>query len=92
MNLRDAVSALLKGGGEMGRRHMKIGVLNKGDKVLNVTSDFVAVRRKNGEVDILPLIKDEAGWRVETENIVTIGFGENVVFMESGQGFQIVNF
>ncbi len=76
----------------MGRRYMKMGVLNKGDKVLNVTSDFVAVRRKNGEVDILPLIKDEAGWRVETENIVTIGFGENVVFMESGQGFQIVNF
>ena len=34
---------------------MKIGVLKKGDQVLNVTPEFIAVQRKNGEVDIIPL-------------------------------------
>ena len=58
---------------------MKIGILKKGDKVINVTDDFIAVQRKNGEVDIIPLIKDETGLRVDTEGIVTIGYGENTV-------------
>lgn len=58
---------------------MKIGILKKGDKVLNVTSEFIAVQRKNGEVDIIPMIKDEMGLRVDIEGIVTIGYGENIV-------------
>ncbi len=58
---------------------MKIGILKKGDKVINVTDDFIAVQRKNGEVDIIPMIKDETGLRVDTEGIVTIGYGENTV-------------
>ena len=37
---------------------MFVGVLKKGDRVLNVTPEFVAVERKNGEVDVLPLIKE----------------------------------
>lgn len=40
---------------------MKINILNKGDRVLNVTADFIAVERKNGEVDIVPIVKDESG-------------------------------
>ena len=40
---------------------MKINVLKKGDRVISVTSEFVAVQRKNGEVDIVPLIRDETG-------------------------------
>lgn len=58
---------------------MKINVLKKGDKVISVTSEFVAVQRKNGEVDIVPLIRDETGLRVAIENIVTIGYGNNTV-------------
>jgi len=58
---------------------MKIGVLKKGDQVLNVTAEFIAVQRKNGEVDIIPMIKDEMGLRVDIENIVTIGYGNNTV-------------
>jgi len=58
---------------------MKIGVLKKGDQVLNVTSEFIAVQRKNGEVDIIPLVKDEMGLRVDIERIVTIGYGNNTV-------------
>lgn len=58
---------------------MKIGVLRKGDQVLSVTLEFIAVQRKNGEVDIIPLTKDDMGLRVDTENIVTIGYGNNTV-------------
>ena len=58
---------------------MKIGVLKKGDQVINVTSEFIAVQRKNGEVDIIPLVKDEMGLRVDIERIVTIGYGNNTV-------------
>ena len=58
---------------------MKIGILKKGDQVLNVTSEFIAVQRKNGEVDIIPLVKDEMGLRVDIERIVTIGYGNNTV-------------
>ena len=58
---------------------MVIGVLKKGDRVISVTSEVVAIERKNGEVDIIPIIKDETGLRVDTEGIVTIGYGNNTV-------------
>lgn len=58
---------------------MKINVLKKGDRVISVTSEFVAVQRKNGEVDIVPLIRDGTTLRVAIENIVTIGYGNNTV-------------
>ena len=58
---------------------MTIGILKKGDSVLNVTAEFIVVQRKNGEVDIVPLLKDETGLRVDVENIVTIGYGNNTV-------------
>ena len=62
-----------------GIQMMKIGVLKKGDQVLSVTAEFIAVQRKNGEVDIIPMLKDEMGLRVDIENIVTIGYGSNIV-------------
>lgn len=71
---------------------MKINVMRKGDKVLNVTSELVAVQRKNGEVDIFPLISDESGVRIDTENIVTIGYGNNSVETEVIDGVVITNF
>ncbi len=58
---------------------MKIGILRKGDHVLTLTSDYIAVERKNGEVDIIPLIRDEMGLRIDYEKIVTIGYGNNVI-------------
>lgn len=58
---------------------MKIGILKKGDKVLAVTSEFIAVQRKNGEVDVMPMVKDEMGLRVDIDGIITIGYGENIV-------------
>lgn len=63
---------------------MTIGILKKGDHVISVTSEFIAVERKNGEVDIIPLSKDGENLRVDTENIVTIGFGDNIVQTQAG--------
>lgn len=63
---------------------MFIGVMKKGDRVISVTSELIAVERKNGEVDIIPLTKDETGLRVDIERIVTIGFGNNVVKTSTG--------
>ena len=71
---------------------MKIGILHKGDKVAAVTEKRVVVQRKNGEADILPIITDETGLRVDTENIITIGYGDNVVEAETEDGVTIVNF
>ncbi|MGN0495365.1 MAG: hypothetical protein ACI4GW_04000 [Lachnospiraceae bacterium] len=71
---------------------MKIKVMSKGDKVLNVTSELVAIQRKNGEVDIIPLISDDSGVRIDTENIVTIGYGNNAVETEIIDGVVITNF
>ena len=63
---------------------MTIGILKKGDRVLNVTSDFIAVERKGGEVDIIPILKDGETLRVDPENIVTIGYGGNIVQTKAG--------
>lgn len=63
---------------------MKIGILKKGDHVINVTSDFIAVERKNGEVDIVPIFKEEETLRVDAANIVTIGYGDNIVQTKFG--------
>lgn len=71
---------------------MKINVMSKGDKVLNVTSELVAIQRKNGEVDIITIISDESGVRIDTENIVTIGYGNNSVESEVIDGVVITNF
>lgn len=58
---------------------MVIGVMKCGDRVLGVTEGFITIERKNGEVDIIPMIKDDMGLRVDTENIITIGYGNNTV-------------
>lgn len=71
---------------------MKINVMNKGDKVLNVTSEIIAIQRRNGEVDIIPLTRDELGVRIDIERIVTIGYGNNAVETEVIDGMVITNF
>lgn len=63
---------------------MFIGVLKKGDHVISVTTDFIGVERKNGEVDLIPLSKDDGTLRVDSENIVTIGYGDNIVQATDG--------
>ena len=71
---------------------MKVNVLHEGDRVLNVTNEFVAVERVSGEVDILPLIKEEGGMRIDTQHILTIGYGNNTIQIEAENGLTIINF
>lgn len=71
---------------------MKIKILHKGDKVINVTKEFVAVQRKNGEVDLVCLNCDETGIRIDTEKSITIGYGNNTVEFTSENGVNITNF
>ena len=71
---------------------MKINVMKSGDKVLNVTSEFVAIERVSGEVDILPLIRQESGVWVDTKIVLTIGYGENTVETVTDNGITITNF
>ncbi len=64
---------------------MVIGLMKKGDSVLNVTSEFVAIKRKNGEVDIIPLSKRGNHLSIEEDDIVTISYGDNTVsYTENG--------
>lgn len=63
---------------------MLIGILKKGDRVISVTSELIAVERKNKEVDIIPLSKEDGALRIDTENIVTIGYGDNIVQATDG--------
>lgn len=63
---------------------MTIGILKKGDHVINVTSEFIAVERRGGEVDIIPIFKDGETFRVDLENIITIGYGDNIVQTKAG--------
>lgn len=71
---------------------MVLGLMKKGDEVLNVTNDFVVIRRKKGEVDIIPIVKEGNSMRVDCENIIIIGYGENTVTYETDNGIQLTNF
>ena len=58
---------------------MLIGIMKKGDRVVSATTEIIAVEGKNKEVDIIPLTKEDSVLRIDTENIVTIGYGDNIV-------------
>ena len=71
---------------------MRINVMNKGDRVLSVTNRLIAIQRKNGEVDIISFLSDQEGMWIDTENIVTVGYGNNTVESETVDGVVITNF
>ena len=58
---------------------VKIKVLSKGDSVISVTEKTIVIQRKNGEVDVIPIISDGGALRIDTENIVTISYGNNSI-------------
>lgn len=58
---------------------MKINIMQKGDKVLNVTDNIIVIQRKNGEVDIFPLAEIIENLRVDATKVITIGYGNNIV-------------
>ena len=71
---------------------MRFNILQNGDKVVNVTNDFVAVERASGEVDIVPFVKEDNRVWVDTQHILTIGFGENTVQVQTENGITITTF
>lgn len=71
---------------------MKINVLRNNDRVINVTENFVAIERSNGEVDILPFVKENGNMWIDAENILTIGFGDNSIEVKTDNGVTITNF
>lgn len=71
---------------------MRFNILQDGDKVINVTNDFVAVERSSGEVDIIPFVKEDTRVWVDTQHILTIGFGENTVQVQTENGITITTF
>lgn len=71
---------------------MQINILKKGDQVISVTERFIAVRRKNGETDILPMGFDERGLYIEQDKVIRIGYGSNSVEAEDERGVKIINF
>lgn len=71
---------------------MKLGLMRKGDTVLSVSQDFVAIKRKKREVDIIPIVRVGEGWRLDLENIISIGYGDNTVSFENDFGVQITTF
>lgn len=70
---------------------MRIDILKKGDTVLSVNKEFIAVQRANGEVELVPFEEDEMGLRVNTSKIVTIGYGNNTVSAKTN-GVTITNY
>ena len=71
---------------------MKVNIMQDGDRVIGVTNEFVAVERASGEVDIVPLFRDDNRIRVDTQHILTIGYGENTVQVQTEDGVTITTF
>lgn len=59
---------------------VSINILKKGDEVLAITDRFLAVKRKNGEVDIFNVMySEENEFIVDPVITASIGFGEGTV-------------
>lgn len=71
---------------------MKVNIMRDGDRVIGVTNEFVAVERASGEVDIVPLIREDNRIWVDTQHVLTIGFGENTVQVQTEDGVTITTF
>lgn len=76
---------------------MKIKILEKGDSVLSVSGNLISVQRKNGEVDIIPIVPDENNFpMIDTEHILTITYGsysiESTVQTDSGDSMMMFTF
>ena len=65
-----------------------INILKKGDEVLSITDRILAVKRKNGEVDIFNVMfNEENEFIIDPIKAASIGFGEGTVSksMDDGQ-------
>lgn len=57
-----------------------IKILHKGDEVICVNDRFLAVKRKNGVVDIFKVVFDQQGsFMIDPVRTATVGFGEGTI-------------
>jgi len=57
-----------------------VKIMKRGDRVISVLDDRVAVQRKNGEVDIYRFITGDDGLpRLDLENVITITYGPGTI-------------
>jgi len=75
--MKNPKTNILKGAEKM--NNTKINILKKGDTVISATESTIAIQRKNGEVDVIPIIIKNGTRRVDVENIITISYGNNTV-------------
>ena len=71
---------------------MEIKVLKQGDRVIGVNSEFITVERKDRTVDVIPIYRDGNTLRINTEGIITIGYGNNTVSTVTEDGIEITTF
>lgn len=58
---------------------IKFEILNKGDTVLNVWENKIAIKKKSGEVEIFQFHYDENGYPRLEKDTVLITFGDGVI-------------
>ena len=64
-----------------------INILHKGDAVICINDRFLAIRRKNGEVDIFKvLFNDDGEFLIDPVKTATLGFGEGTISTEMEDG------
>ena len=67
---------------------IKINKKKKGDEVISLNEKFLAVKRKNGTVDVYNILFNESGeMGIDPVKMAEIGFGEGLVekTMEDGE-------
>lgn len=58
----------------------EINILHKGDTVLSINDRFLAIKRKNGEVDIYNVVfSNDGNFLIDPIKSAKIGYGEGVV-------------
>ena len=67
---------------------IKINILKKGDEVISLNENFLAVKRKSGTIDVYKVLFNESGEiGIDPVKLADIGFGEGLVekTMEDGE-------
>ena len=65
---------------------IKFGILKKGDTVLNVWDNHIAVKKKNGDVEIYHFYLDDEGLPRLAENTVLVTQGDGSISAKAGDG------
>ena len=66
---------------------VEVKILNKGDSVIALNEKFLAVKRKNGDVDIYKVgFTDQDEFVVDPIKAAIITFGEGIVVKKSEDG------